>query len=257
MKSIRKLSVLMLALVILLSAAVPAAAAIPGRVIIHKTCGDVPSDSCGVTELLSQCRGCSPCVDLCALLRQIGVDCSRNTCRGASCALPSEPPAEIPTTPVPSEQPTEAPKPIPTEAPTQPPTQKPQAPSESSALSAYEQEVVALTNEYRAQYGLAPLTADVRLSEIARQKSQDMHDKRYFDHHSPTYGTPFEMMNSFGVTYRTAGENIAMGYRTAKSVVEGWMNSPGHRANILNSRFTRIGVGYVADGSYCTQMFIG
>ena len=84
-----------------------------------------------------------------------------------------------------------------------------------------------------------------------------MRDKGYFSHTSPTYGSPFDMMKSFGITYRAAGENIAYGYRTPQAVVNGWMNSSGHRANILNARFTQIGVGYVAAGNYWTQMFIG
>ena len=88
-------------------------------------------------------------------------------------------------------------------------------------------------------------------------KSQDMHDKNYFSHTSPTYGSPFDMMKSFGISYRTAGENIAKGYRTPQAVVDGWMNSEGHRANILNASFKQIGVGYYANGYYWTQMFIG
>ena len=83
-----------------------------------------------------------------------------------------------------------------------------------------------------------------------------MKDNNYFSHTSPTYGTPFQMMKSFGITYKTAGENIARGYNTPESVVNGWMNSSGHRANILNSTYTRIGVGYVKDGNYWTQMFV-
>ena len=92
---------------------------------------------------------------------------------------------------------------------------------------------------------------------MARTKSQDMRDKGYFSHTSPTYGSPFDMMKQFGISYRTAGENIAMGYSTPQAVVTGWMNSPGHRANILNGAFTEIGVGYVQSGGYWTQMFIG
>ena len=92
---------------------------------------------------------------------------------------------------------------------------------------------------------------------MPRKKSQDMHDKNYFSHTSPTYGSPFEMMKQFGIQYRTAGENIAKGQRSAQEVVNAWMNSAGHRANILNKNFTHIGVGYVADGNYWTQMFIG
>lgn len=84
-----------------------------------------------------------------------------------------------------------------------------------------------------------------------------MVDNRYFAHNSPLYGTPFQMIKAFGISYRTAGENIAYGQRTPKQVVDGWMNSSGHRANILNSSYTQIGVGYVPNGHYWTQMFIG
>ena len=120
-----------------------------------------------------------------------------------------------------------------------------------------EKEVVRLVNEARAKQGLQPLTYNWELSRVARYKSRDMKDHRYFSHTSPVYGTPFEMMKNFGITYRTAGENIARGQKTPKAVVDAWMNSSGHRANILNPSFTQIGVGYVADGNYWTQMFIG
>lgn len=120
----------------------------------------------------------------------------------------------------------------------------------------YEQEVIRLVNIERAKYGLPALTEDWELSRVARYKSQDMKDKRYFSHTSPTYGSPFDMMKSFGLSYRTAGENIAMGQRTPQQVVNAWMNSSGHRANILNSSYKKIGVGYVASGNYWTQMFI-
>lgn len=125
-----------------------------------------------------------------------------------------------------------------------------------STLS-FEEQVVALVNEQRAANGLAPLTLSQTLSNAARAKSQDMHDNNYFSHTSPTYGSPFEMLSTFGISYRTAGENIAMGYATPEAVMNGWMNSAGHRANILNANYTQIGVGYVADGNYWTQEFIG
>ena len=125
---------------------------------------------------------------------------------------------------------------------------------DSGSVSSLERQVVALVNQERAAYGLSPLTLSADLSDGARLKSQDMRDNRYFDHNSPTYGTPFEMMGSLGITYRAAAENIAMGYRTAKAVVDGWMNSPGHRANILSDKYTEIGVGHV-DG-YWTQWFV-
>lgn len=130
-------------------------------------------------------------------------------------------------------------------------------PETDASVRAYEQEVIRLVNAERAKYGLAALTEDWELSRVARYKSQDMHDNRYFAHSSPTYGTPFQMIRAFGLSYRTAGENIAMGYATPAAVVAGWMNSEGHRANILNSAYTKIGVGYVADGHYWTQQFIG
>ena len=112
-------------------------------------------------------------------------------------------------------------------------------------------------NEQRVQNGLKPLTANWELSRVARYKSQDMVDNRYFSHTSPTYATPFQMMRSFGLNFRTAGENIAYGQRTPQAVVNGWMNSSGHRANILNASYTQIGVGYVVNGHYWTQMFMG
>jgi uncharacterized YkwD family protein/spore coat assembly protein SafA len=123
-----------------------------------------------------------------------------------------------------------------------------------------ENEVVRLTNEQRAKYGLPPLKIDWQLARVARYKSADMRDKNYFQHNSPTYGSPFTMMKNFGIQYRTAGENIAAGQQTPQEVVNAWMNSPGHRANILNRNFTHIGVGYAKGGSYghyWTQMFIG
>ena len=121
----------------------------------------------------------------------------------------------------------------------------------------YEAEVIRLVNDIRKQNGLSPLTANWELSRVARYKSQDMVDNRYFAHNSPTYGTPFEMMRAFGLSFRTAGENIAYGYATPQKVVDGWMNSSGHRANILNASYRQIGVGYVAKGNYWTQMFMG
>jgi uncharacterized YkwD family protein/spore coat assembly protein SafA len=130
-------------------------------------------------------------------------------------------------------------------------------PSLDQGVQTFEERVIALTNERRAQNGLKPLSGNWELSRVARHKSQDMHDKRYFAHQSPTYGSPFDMIKNFGISYRTAGENIAYGQRTPEQVVEAWMNSPGHRANILHTSFSEIGVGYVADGNYWTQMFIG
>ena len=129
-------------------------------------------------------------------------------------------------------------------------------PTLDPSISAYEQEVIRLVNEIRAANGLKALTYDWELSRVARYKSQDMKDNRYFAHNSPVYGTPFQMIRNFGISFRSAGENIAKGYATPQAVVNGWMNSSGHRANILNANYTHIGVGFVSGGNYWTQMFI-
>ena len=88
-----------------------------------------------------------------------------------------------------------------------------------------------------------------------KRKTPDLQKNRYFDHNSPTYGSPFDMMRSLGITYGSAGENIAMGFSSAEAVVNAWMNSPSHRANILDARSNQIGVGYVSNGGYWTQWF--
>ena len=121
-------------------------------------------------------------------------------------------------------------------------------------------EVVTLVNQERAKQGLAPLKENVQLSNVAKTKSEDMVAKNYFSHTSPTYGSPFDMMKKFGIKYTSAGENIAMGQQTAASVMKSWMNSSGHKANILSKNFTEIGVGVAKDKSgaiYWTQQFIG
>lgn len=120
-----------------------------------------------------------------------------------------------------------------------------------------ESQVASLVNTERSKAGLKPLTLDTPLSKVARAKSQDMADKNYFDHTSPTYGSPFDMMKKFGINFSSAGENIAMGQTSAQAVMTAWMNSPGHRANILSANFGKIGVGYVLKNGtpYWTQEF--
>lgn len=120
--------------------------------------------------------------------------------------------------------------------------------------------MVELVNQQRASYGLSALSVNTQLTNTATLKSEDMAKLNYFDHTSPTYGTPFEMMKQFGISYRTAGENIAMGQSSPEQVMNGWMNSEGHRKNILNASFTQIGVGVAknANGQFIwTQQFIG
>lgn len=126
-----------------------------------------------------------------------------------------------------------------------------------AGLSDLEAKVIELTNNERKKNGLAALQIDTNLSNVARKKSIDMQQNNYFSHTSPTYGSPFDMMRDFGVTYKTAGENIAKGQQTAEQVVNAWMNSEGHRKNILNGQFTHIGVGFGENGAYWTQMFVG
>lgn len=164
-----------------------------------------------------------------------------------------------PTTQQPAEQQPVTEKPAAQQPAEQQPTQTEQPKTEQSAyqLSEYEQQVVDLTNQERAKNGLPALKVDLELSKVAREKSSDMQRNNYFSHTSPTYGSPFDMMKQFGISYKAAGENIAKGQRTPQEVVNAWMNSEGHRKNILSSNFTHIGVGYVAEGNYWTQQFIG
>jgi uncharacterized YkwD family protein/spore coat assembly protein SafA len=122
-----------------------------------------------------------------------------------------------------------------------------------------ENEVIRIVNVERANRGLTQLSANWQLSRLARYKSADMVKFNYFSHYSPTYGSPFEMMTNFGIKYSAAGENIAMGQPTPKSVMTAWMNSPGHKANILSPNFKEIGVGVCKNSSgqiYWTQEFI-
>ncbi len=111
--------------------------------------------------------------------------------------------------------------------------------------SSFATQVVTLVNQERAKAGLSALKAtNATLTKMALDKAKDMYNNGYFDHNSPTYGSPFDMMKKYGISYRYAGENIAKGQRTPQEVMNGWMNSPGHRANILNANFTTIGVAY-------------
>ena len=129
----------------------------------------------------------------------------------------------------------------------------------NSNLSADELEVFNLINQQRTANGLVSLKIDNELQNVARIKAKDMVNNNYFSHTSPTYGSPFDMIKSFGITYKTAGENIA-GNSTNKGAVDAWMNSSGHRANILNSSYNYTGVAVVSSPKYgkvYVQMFIG
>lgn len=129
----------------------------------------------------------------------------------------------------------------------------------NSAYREFQKRVIELVNEERAAYGLSPLKENADLDKVATIKSKDMAKLNYFSHTSPTYGSPFEMLKDFGINYTAAGENIAMGQPTPESVMDAWMHSEGHRANILNSNYTHIGVGIAKNsrGQYIwTQTFL-
>lgn len=143
-------------------------------------------------------------------------------------------------------------------APQSQPQPQPQ-PQPVSGLNADEQRMLNLVNQERVNAGLNTLQIDMNLVKLARMKAQDMINNGYFDHNSPTYGSPFDMMRAYGIQYRYAGENLA-GAPTVDSAHTNLMNSPGHRANILNANYARVGVGVVSGGPYgkmFVQMFTG
>lgn len=128
--------------------------------------------------------------------------------------------------------------------------------SQSSKAS----EILSLVNKERSAAGLSGLKADSSLNMLAQLKAEDMAKNKYFSHNSPTYGSAFDMMKQYGFSYRTAGENIAKGQKSSQTVMNAWMNSSGHRANILGSSYTKLGVGYAVDAggnTYWVQMFAG
>ncbi len=131
--------------------------------------------------------------------------------------------------------------------------------TQTTSLTVDEKETYNLINEQRTAIGLPALKIDDDVQNVARIKAQDMVDNGYFSHTSPTYGAPFDMLKNFGVTYKTAGENIA-GNSSNSGAVNAWMNSEGHKANILNSSYNYTGIAVVNSPKYgkiYVQMFIG
>ncbi|MBU9722032.1 MULTISPECIES: CAP domain-containing protein [Bacillaceae] len=120
--------------------------------------------------------------------------------------------------------------------------------------SQFEEQVVSLVNQQRRQNGLQPLQHRADLKNVAHKKAEDMINSNYFSHNSPNYGSPFDMLRTYGINYRSAAENIAKGQTTPEQVMNSWMNSPGHRRNILNGDFDTIGVGFYR-GAW-VQLFI-
>jgi uncharacterized YkwD family protein len=135
------------------------------------------------------------------------------------------------------------------------PSQNTTSGQNAAGTSAYADQVAALVNQERAKAGLKPLKVSQPLSAMARDKAIDMYVNNYFDHNSPTYGSPFDMMSKYGISYSYAGENIAKGQQSPQEVMTAWMNSQGHRANILNPHYTTIGVAYYK-GEW-VQEFVG
>ncbi|MBB6443673.1 CAP domain-containing protein [Bacillus benzoevorans] len=127
--------------------------------------------------------------------------------------------------------------------------------SSAAPSSSFEEEVVRLVNAERSKQGLPALVHRADVKNVAEKKAMDMINSNYFSHTSPNYGSPFQMLKTFGVSYRSAGENIAKGQRSPQEVMNSWMNSSGHRANILNRGYNAIGVGYY-NGAW-VQIFIG
>lgn len=158
-------------------------------------------------------------------------------------------------TPAPTPTPSPAPAPTPTPSPAPAPAPAP-APEPTFDPSQMQSEMLGYVNAERAKANLAPLTLDKALCDGAYLKSKDMADNNYFSHTSPTYGSPFDMMKSLGITYRMAAENIAKN-TSVSGAHKAFMNSSGHRANILQAGFTKVGFGFVQEGAYLyvTQWF--
>ncbi len=115
----------------------------------------------------------------------------------------------------------------------------------------FEADVIRAMNRERAARGLAPLGINPRLAAAADDRIADMFDKHYFSHVSPDGIQPWNWVDQRGYDYRQVGENLALGYQSADSVVDGWMHSAGHRANVLGSHFRDVGVA-VAEASPTT-----
>lgn len=163
-------------------------------------------------------------------------------------------PKPVPTpSPVPESKPEPTPTPVPNPVPTPNPTPEPAPVVEFSVMQT---EMLNYINAERAKANLAPLVLDKELSAGAYIKSKDMAINNYFSHNSPTYGSPFKMMKDRGISYRMAAENIAKN-TSVKGAHNAFMNSSGHRANILNSGFGKLGLGIYQEGKYLyiTQWF--
>ncbi|RCX18808.1 putative YkwD family protein [Anaerobacterium chartisolvens] len=142
------------------------------------------------------------------------------------------------------------------------PAKQTETPKKAAALKGVtqdEQTLLNLVNKARTDAGASALEFDMEVMKCAKAKAKDMADNNYFSHQSPTYGSPFDMMRQFGISFKTAGENIA-GNQTVEGAFKAWMNSEGHKKNILNTNFNYVGFGIVDSPTYgkvMVQQFIG
>ncbi|MBH8555205.1 CAP domain-containing protein [Nostocaceae cyanobacterium CENA357] len=120
-------------------------------------------------------------------------------------------------------------------------------------MATFEEQVLQLTNQERAKNGLSALKANSELNYSADKYAELMAERNYFSHTGPDGSKPWDRAKAVGFEAQTMGENIAAGQKTPEEVVKAWMNSPGHRANILNPRFTQLGVGF--EKNYWVQNF--
>ena len=130
--------------------------------------------------------------------------------------------------------------------------------SEKQEYNEYIAQVVEIVNEERRKVGLNPLAYDEQITYAATQRSYEMAEYQYFAHARPNGDSCFTVMDEYNVSWRMVGENIASGYTTPEQVMTGWMNSQGHKENILTSGYTKIGVGIAANSYgrlYWTQLF--
>jgi len=130
----------------------------------------------------------------------------------------------------------------------------------SSQSHTFEQQVLTIVNRERKNAGLAPLTQNDSLASVARAHSKDMSDRNFMSHTNPDGLSPFDRIKNAGISYRRAAENVAAGQSTPEQVMNAWMNSEGHRSNILNPDLKEIGIGYYKGDTgyqhYWTQVFV-
>lgn len=207
--------------------------------VINNYCNTVPQENCNITDIVTDTDCDTGITD-----PQTDTDC-----QPATPTVPEVPVEEIPVgeeTPAKEETPVREDPPVESETPS----------GEERDNPTYQEQVVRLVNEERAKAGLSALAPDEAIQSAAQVRAQE--SAVSFSHTRPN-GTSFSTaLTDAGVKYRGSGENIAWGQKTPEEVVEGWMNSPGHRANILNPSFTKIGIGYYQDSrgvNYWSQLF--